>query len=331
MALSTPTAPSAREPGPALDPADAQPSRRRRTRRTGRRRSGVRAPGEPRRIAYLYLAPALLMYGGFVLFPLAHAGWISLFDWDGATVATWVGLDNYRDILTDAGLRAAFGHALVLIVFYAVLPVCLGLVLAAVMARSRVRGLTVFRTVLFLPQVVAMVVVATTWRWIYAPDGLVNRALSAVGLDGWTRAWLGDFGWALPSVGLVGTWVEIGLAMVLFLAGVARIPQELYEAARVDGAGPVREFFAVTLPGLRGEIAVALTLTIVAALRNFDLVWVTTRGGPGGSTSVPAFEVFHRAFELNQVGSACAIGITLALLIFVVTAGVARLAEGRDR
>ena len=121
-----------------------------------------------------------------------------------------------------------------------------------------------------------------------------------------------------------------GLALVLFMAGVQRIPQSLYDAARVDGAGPVREFFAVTLPNLRGEIAVALTLTTIAALRNFDLVYITTQGGPGNATSVPAFEVYNRAFQTGRIGSAAAVGVTLALLIFVIAFAITRIAD-RER
>jgi raffinose/stachyose/melibiose transport system permease protein len=117
---------------------------------------------------------------------------------------------------------------------------------------------------------------------------------------------------------------------VLFMAGVQKIPAERYEAARIDGCGALRELFAVTLPGLRGEIAVALTLTVVAALRTFDLVYITTHGGPGTSTTVPSFEVYHRAFETNQVGSACAISITLAVLIFLITLVITRIAESDD-
>ena len=128
-------------------------------------------------------------------------------------------------------------------------------------------------------------------------------------------------------MGFIGTWFEIGLVTVLLLAGMGRIPGELYEAARLDGAGPVREFFAVTLPSVRGEIAVALTLTVIAALRTFDLVYVTTRGGPGQSTSVPSFEVYHRAFEQGQVGSAAAVAVVLTLIIFVITFGITRVAE----
>jgi raffinose/stachyose/melibiose transport system permease protein len=151
--------------------------------------------------------------------------------------------------------------------------------------------------------------------------------LRAVGLDGLTRAWLGDFTLALPAVGFVGTWVQMGLCIVLFLAGTSKIPRELYEAARLDGAGPVQEFFAVTLPALRGEISVALTLTVIAALRNFDLVYMTTSGGPGTSTTVPSYEVYRRAFLIGEVGSAAAIAVTLTALIFLLTFVITRVAE----
>jgi raffinose/stachyose/melibiose transport system permease protein len=283
-------------------------------------------------VAYAYLLPGLAVFAAFVLWPLLRAGWISLYRWDGITVGEWAGLDNYREVLSDPDLRAAFVHALVLLVFYAFLPVVIGLVLAAAMSRSRVRGLTSFRTVLFLPQVVALVVVAVMWRMIYAPaNGLLNDGLRAVGLGGLAQNWLGDFNLALPAVGLIGTWVMYGLAMVLFTAGVQKIPQSLYDAARVDGAGPVREFFAVTLPGLRNEIAVALTLTTIAGLRNFDLVYITTQGGPGEATTVPAFEVWQRAFQSGQVGSAAAVGLTLAAIIFAFVFVINRLAEWGSR
>jgi raffinose/stachyose/melibiose transport system permease protein len=268
------------------------------------------------------------VFGIFVLLPLLHAAWLSLFAWDGVTPGEWIGLENYRTLVTDPELRAAFGHALVLVGFYAALPVVIGLLLAAAMSRSRVRGLAAFRTILFLPQVIALVVVAVMWRMIYAPEGgLLNEGLQAVGLGALAQNWLGDFDLALPAVGLVGTWVMYGLAMVLFTAGVQKIPQSLYDAARMDGAGPVREFFAVTLPGLRGELAVALTLTTIAALRNFDLVYITTGGGPGDATSVPAFEVYERAFRGGDVGAAAAIGVCLAAVIFLLAFAINRLSE----
>jgi raffinose/stachyose/melibiose transport system permease protein len=270
----------------------------------------ARPPGEPRRVAYLYLLPSLLLFGVFVLVPLARAGWISLFEWDGVTVGEWVGLDNYAAVVSEAELRRAFLHSAVLLVFYAFLPVVIGLVLAAAASRSRVRGLAALRTIIFLPQVVALVVVAVVWRLIYQPTG-----------------WLGDFGLALPAVGLIGTWVAYGLCFVLFMAGVQKVPRSLYDASRVDGAGPVREFFAVTLPALRGEIAVALTLCTISALRNFDIVYLTTAGGPGDATTVPALEVYERAFRTGEVGSAAAVGLCLAAVIFALAIGINRMAR----
>ena len=288
----------------------------------------MRPPGEPRRVAYLYILPGFAAFTVFVLLPLIHSGWISLFQWDGITPGEWVAFDNYKAIVTDPALRSAFGHALVLLIFYSFLPIVIGLLLAAAMSRAPVRGLAAWRTVLFLPQVIALVVVAVMWRMIYAPDGgLINDVLGAIGLGSLQQDWLGSFNLALPAVGLIGTWVMYGLAMVLFTAGVQKIPQSLYDAARVDGAGPVREFFAVTLPGLRAEIAVALTLTTIQALRSFDLVYITTRGGPGGSTTVPAYVVYDRAFKSGQVGSASAVGVCLAAVIFVLAFAINKFAE----
>jgi raffinose/stachyose/melibiose transport system permease protein len=292
------------------------------------RRGGDRPPGEPGRVGYAYLLPAVLLVGAFTLAPLLHSVWLSFFEWDGITAGRWVGLANYGDLLSDRDQRVAFAHALVLVLFYSVLPVLIGLLLAGAVARTRVRGLTLFRVLIFLPQVVAMVVVAVMWRMIYDPnDGPLNATLRAVGLDGLAKSWLGDFGVALPAVGLIGTWVMYGLAMVLLTAGVQKIPRSLFDAARVDGAGPLREFFAVTLPALRGEVAVALTLTTISALRNFDLVYVTTKGGPGDATSVPAYQVYERAFSTGEVGAASAIGLTLAAIIFLLTFAITRLSE----
>lgn len=294
-----------------------------------RRRYARRSPGEPRAIGYVYILPAVAVFVALVVVPFCQSVWYSLFDWDGLSVATWVGLGNYRSMATDPTLRAPFLHALTLLIFYALLPILIGLLLAATLTRVRVRGLTFFRVMLFLPQVLAMVVVALAFDFIYAPDGLLNTVLGWVGLGGLSRAWLGDFHLALPAVGLAGTWVGFGLCMVLFLAGAQSIPRELFEAARLDGAGAWQEFRAITLPALRPQIAVAATLTIVAGLRNFDLIYLTTSGGPGNSTAVPAYEVYHRAFETSQVGYGAAVGIALTVLVFVLTLVASRLIEGR--
>jgi raffinose/stachyose/melibiose transport system permease protein len=292
-----------------------------------RRRGPTRAPGDPRNIGWLYVLPGLAFYVLFTLAPLLHTVYYSLFDWDGLTPKTWVGLANYGEALRDSVLRDSFVHSAILIVYYAVFPVIIGLVLTAALTRSAIRGFRFFRTVLFLPQLIAGVVIAQAWTWIYASDGPLNRFLELIGLGSLARPWLGDFTWALPSIGAIGSWVTFGLCMVLFIAGVQKIPTSLYDAARVDGAGPVREFFAVTLPGLRAEILVAFVLTTINALRSFDIVYNTTAGGPGGSTIVPSMYMYQNAFLYNRVGYAAAIATVLAIAIFVLAALVLRIGD----
>jgi raffinose/stachyose/melibiose transport system permease protein len=276
--------------------------------------------------AYLYIAPAFVLFAVFLGVPALQTAQYSLYKWNGLGPSTWVGVQNYVNLVTDPVLLSSFGHAAVLVLFYSVLPIALALVLTAIVSRGAgLRGMSVFRTLLFLPQVVASVVVATSWVAIYSPDGLSNQLLRLVGLGSVTRAWLGDFDTALPAVGLIGTWLGTGLCLVLFLSGVANIAPELLEAARMDGAGAVREFTAIVLPALRGQIAVALTLTVVAALKTFDVVYITTRGGPGTSTTLPAFEAYNRAFNTGQVGSAASIAVVLTVVILVVTTLIQRI------
>ena len=295
------------------------------------RRATQRAPGEPRNVAWLYILPGLAFYLLFTLAPLAHTVELSLFDWDGLTPKTWVGLANYGEALRDSVLRDSFVHSAILIVYYAVFPVIIGLGLTAALTRSAIRGFRFFRTVLFLPQLIAGVVIAQAWTWIYAGEGPLNRFLELIGLGSLARPWLGDFTWALPSIGAIGSWVTFGLCMVLFIAGVQKIPTSLYDAARVDGAGPVREFFAVTLPGLRAEILVAFVLTTINALRSFDIVYNTTAGGPGGETLVPSMYMYQNAFLYNRVGYAAAIATVLAITIFVLAGIVLRIGSRGER
>ncbi|GEB51286.1 MULTISPECIES: carbohydrate ABC transporter permease [Streptomyces] len=287
----------------------------------GRTRGGRRLRG------YLFVLPALAVYLAFAVLPALHTAYLSLFDWDGVTLGSWAGLDNYRRVFTDPALRGSVVNALVLVVFFALLPILAGLLLTALLARHRRPGMAGYRLLFMLPQVVPLVAVGVTWRWLYGEDGLVNEALDAVGLGGFTRAWLGDFDWALIAVGLVGTWVLSGLCMMLFLSGVHKVDPQLYEAARLDGAGPVREFVSVTLPQLRGELAVALTVTTVAALASFDIVYVTTGGGPGEETTVPGLLIYRLAFSAGKVGLASALGVVLSLLILVIVYLVNRLSR----
>lgn len=289
----------------------ARPLARRRRPLTWRRfRRGI--------VPYLYIAPTIGIFGLLVLTPFVQTAWLSFFQWDGIGDQEWIGLANYRDIVSDPVVQSAFQHAFVLIIFFSVLPISIGLGLAATSMLARVRGDGFMRTLIFLPQVISSVVVGVTWNWILAPDGPLNQGFRLVGLGFLQHNWLGSFTWTLPAVGTIGTWVLVGLCVALFVAGIQTIPRSLYEAANVDGAGRIREFFAITVPSLRGEIAVAATLTVVAALRVFDIIFVTTRGGPGTETVVPGYLVYSRAFTEGRVGSACAIGVILAAVIFVL-------------
>ena len=287
-------------------------------RTTARRRTLKRA--QP--TAYLYLLPAFAFFIAFAVIPLGRAVRLSFFEWNGITEQVFVGVDNYITVFTEAEIREALGHSVVLVVFYAGLPISIALAIVGLMVRVRLRGRAFYRSVLFVPTILPLTVVAVAWRWVYAPDGPLNRGLDLVGLDSVSRAWLGDFTFALPALGMVGTWVTFGLVFVLFAAGVQKIPVELYEAARIDGAGIVPEFFKVTLPALRGEITVALILTITAALRNFDLVFVMTRGGPGTTTEVPSVFIFRSVFQTREVGLGAAIGIVLMIWLLAVNMAV---------
>lgn len=283
----------------------------------GTRKLRGSAPGEPRRVAYLYLAPGLLLVVLFVLLPVLHTIYLSFFIWDGVTQATWAGFSNYTAIVDDPSIREMFLHSLVLVIFYAGIPIVMGLLITALFTRRTVRGMSFYRSMLFLPQTISLVVVAIAWQWAYAENGLANQFLGFIGLNH-GLGWLGSFTWALPAIGLVGSWLLTGLCMVLFLSGVQKIDISLYEAARIDGANSLQEFWYVGLPGLRAEISVALTLTVVAALRSFDLVYLLTKGGPGTSSTVPGYEIFARAFGEGEEGSAAALAVMLTLIIVIV-------------
>lgn len=296
---------AARLPGAAAGPPPA-PARRRRSSR--RRRAAL--------VGWLFAAPALAFYAVFVLRPIVFTFQYSLYRWDGIGASTWAGLDNYRTLLTDPDLYGPVLHAFQLIVFFSAVPVTLGLLVASTIrqiATSRLAA--VARTVVFLPQVIPLVAAGIIWSWLLASDGLVNQVLSLVGLGGVTRAWLGDFTTALPAVGVIGAWVLLGLCTLLLLAGMTKIDSALYEAARIDGAGPVREFFAVTLPGLRQEIGVCVTVTVIAALSSFDIIYISTQGGPGNQTLVPGLQIYYLAFFENKVGMASAMAVVLMLLV----------------
>ena len=283
-------------------------------------------------IGWLFVLPALLMYATFVLFPLLLSILYSFFRWDGIGAMTWVGLKNYQTVLEVPDLLETIFNAFQLVVYFSFIPVALGLVVASLIYRVATgRFGAVARTVLFLPQVIPLVAAGIIWGWLLALPGLLNQLLKSVGPGAFTRAWLGDFDWALPAVGLIGVWVLLGFCVILLLTAITKIDPGLYESARIDGASWLTEFVKITVPLLRNEIGVCLTVTVIAALAAFDIVYVTTAGGPGNSTAVPGIEIYILAFTEQRIGLASALAVLLMLLVLVVILPIQRLSRESNR
>ncbi len=281
-------------------------------------------------MALVWIAPAFAFYAAFVLYPLGQSIQYSFYNWDGIGRATPAGLSNWRAVFIQPELLDSIGHAFVLIVFYTVIPVGLGLAAASLIRELRSGPFTTTaRTILFIPQILPLVAAGVAWSWMYSADGVVNQVLRVVGLGHATRAWLGDFTFALPAVGVIGIWVMLGFCTILLLAGIGKIDPALYEATRIDGAGRWQQFRAVTLPGLRRELVVCTTFTTIAALASFDVIQVSTGGGPGYQTMVPGVEIYRLTFLDQRIGQASALAICLAALILIVIVPIQRL--GRDR
>lgn len=280
---------------------------------------------------YLYLAPALVIFTIFLALPVAGTVLLSLTAWNGVSwnTATFIGLENYWTALTDTRFQNAFVNNLLLIPFFMLLPALLGLLPAAVVHQLRIRGARWFQAGLFLPYIMPGVLIGVVWAWILNPIfGPVNKILKDLGFA--PPTWLGDFTWALPTVGMIGAWAAYGFCYVIFIAGLQKIPNELFEAARLDGANRVQEFFAVTLPGLRREMAVVLSVNLINALRAFDIIKATTDGGPGDETQVMALYMINTAFGANRAGYGTAIAVLLAGITLVCSMLVLRFFGERD-
>jgi raffinose/stachyose/melibiose transport system permease protein len=281
-------------------------------------------------IGWLFVLPALLFYAVFVLLPLGMSIQYSFVNWNGIGQMTWVGLENYITVLKVPKLLTSIVNAFTLVIWFSFFPVGLGLLAASVIHRVATgRFGAIARTVVFLPQVIPLVAAGIIWGWLLALPGLVNQLLKLVGLDFLTTAWLGDFDTALPSVGMIGVWVLLGFCTVLLLTGMSKIDPSLYEAARIDGADFLKEFFHITVPMLRHEIGVCLTVTIINALSAFDIVYVTTAGGPGYATSVPGIQIYILAFTEQRIGLASALAVMLTLLVLAVIIPIQRLNRER--
>ena len=265
----------------------------------------------------LFLAPALLIYSVVVVYPMIYSSWLSLFRWDGvAPTKVFVGFDNYVTLLTQNDVFwIALRNNAVWLVAALLLPTSIGLGLA-ILLNSKFRGSHIFRSIFYFPAVLSLAVVGLIWTWIYHPDlGLLNQALIAGGLKSLTRNWLSDPNIALYPVIIAATWNAVGLPMLLFLAGLQTIPEELHEAAKVEGAGPIQRFLYVTFPLLRETTLVVLAITAINALKAYDIIYAMTNGGPANRTQLLSTWMYFLTYNYNQVG----LGTAIAVVLFSLT------------
>jgi raffinose/stachyose/melibiose transport system permease protein len=261
--------------------------------------------------------PAVVLYGYFIAYPMVDAIRLSFFRWSGFRTEepVFVGFDNYVRMLTqDPVFWRALLNSILWVVLSLLVPLLISLLLAIGLNRQLL-GRNLLRSVFYLPAVFAAITVAAMWRWIYNPTlGLVNQFLESVGLGAWTQTWLGDPQFAFGSVFVASVWQAVGFGMVLLLAGLQNVPQELVEAARIDGANAWQVFRNVTIPALRPTIVVVVILTIINSLKVFDLVVGMTGGGPAQSTQVLALWSYTQSFTNHSFGQGGAVATVLLLV-----------------
>lgn len=287
-------------------------------------------PRPPKRpVSYwAYLVPMAVGFGLVVLVPFVVNVWYSFFSWKGgAAPRTWVGLENYRELMQDDVFWRSFGNTLYLIGAVAVVPTAIGLVLAALLfdhvgRNFGLRAATVLRASYYLPQIVPIAVAGVLWSWILETrDGALNSVLRSLGVTT-LPDWLGDPGIALWSIMLMLVWLQIGYPVVVFMSALQRVDPELYEAAELDGAGWWRRFRAITVPHIRTDIYVVVLTATIGAMKLFAPVLILTKGGPEGSTYVPSYFSYRNFFELSRVGYGAASATVLAALIGLVAGGL---------
>ncbi len=281
-------------------------------------------------VAGLFMAPALLLYAVFVLFPIVQAARYSLYDWNGLEpLDQFVGLANFERALTDPVFLGAVSHnAFIVILSLAVqIPFAIGL---ALMLNRRFRGRAILRLIFFAPYVIAEVITAIVWSLLLQPNGLAEHFMTAIGMGESYHPWLADPDTVLVALFFIITWKYFGFHMILMLAGLQGIPRELDEAAAIDGASRWQGIRYVTLPLLGPTIRVSVFLSIIGSLQLFDLVWVTTRGGPVNASNTMAVYMFDRGFVRFQFGYGSAVAVILFLICFVLALAYQRWVLRRD-
>ncbi|MEV4014107.1 sugar ABC transporter permease [Nonomuraea angiospora] len=273
------------------------------------------------------LLPALVLFAVFMVVPTLNVFRMSLYTWSGFSPdMRFVGLANFARLLEDAQFVRAFQNTVALLVVVTVVTMGTGLFLAAIMTRQRLRGRTVYRFVLYVPSVLSVVVIAAIFSAIFdQKNGLLNGTLRLLSLDGLQQIWLGDQQLVLWSVAIAMVWQSLGYYMVLYMSGMASIPEEIYEASALDGASAGRQFFAITLPLIWQNLRTTLTFFVMSAVNlSFVLVRAMTGGGPDGSSEVLLSYMYKQAYTNSSYGYGMAIGVVVFAFSFLVSLLVSR-------
>lgn len=297
------------------------------TREGGRRTVRAAATRPPRRrrsshhtrTAYAFLAPALLVLGLFVIWPMVDALRLSFTDDSIFGPSHWLGLANYRHLASDAGFRGALWHTVVYALVTTPVSVAIALGLAVLLDR-RLPGRGFFRTVVFLPFVASLAIVAIAWTFLFDPQlGFVTHQLARVGID--TGQGIRDPHWAMVGIIAVGVWRNVGFFMVMFLAGLQSVPREMYDAAKVDGAGGWQRFTNVTWPLLSNTTMFVTMIGTIFSFQAFDQIYVMTGGGPYFSTETLLMFIYRTGFTDYQMGYASAVSWVLVAIILALSLG----------
>ena len=270
-----------------------------------------------RNIALLFLLPNLLGFLVFIVYPVLKSLYISFFNWDGLGTKEFIGLENYLSLLSDSTFRVSFWNNIHYTVVTVPLSIILGILIAMLM-NVRMKGIQVFRVIYFLPQITSMIAIGIVWTTVLANYGPINQFLMTLGMEN-PPQWLSSSDWALISVEMVSIWRSMGYNAVILLARLQGINAELYEAAKIDGAGAFRRFFSITLPMLSPTIFLCLVMQLIGSFKVFDTIMSMTQGGPGRATNVLTYYIYQKAFVDWKFGYASAVAYVLFAIIMILT------------
>ncbi|HAE87450.1 TPA: sugar ABC transporter permease [Candidatus Marinimicrobia bacterium] len=281
------------------------------------------------RIGYLMSLPYILYFLLFVGFPLVFSFILIFHKWNVITPMEWVGLRNFIRLFQDKLFFQSILNTLKFLIIHIPLQIVVALLLA-VLLNQKIKARGFFRAVYFLPVIVSGVVITLLWRQLYAYDsGLLNTLLTKIGIS--RIPWITDPDWAMPSIAIMATWKNVGLYIVLFLVGLQGIPRYLYEAAEIDGARPLQQFFFITLPALNSTIVLVIILSTIGGFSLFIEPFVMTGGGPVNSTLSAMLYIYNQAFYFGHMGYAATLGFFFAAIVLLVVLIQKKLVEQKDR